>query len=153
MMILIDLIVLVVLTRGCNAFPQQSIPLIGKSLKYNENISHDMMNYKYLTDKDLGDLKYFLMDDDYAEVITATLKWSNDWNVTIKLENAGVKCMYQGSYPEETSSVILVTGCNNEIQDILIQSSKYGDILGTVSNGIVELLHATDSIENDSPNS
>ena len=76
-MILINLIVLVVLTRGCNAFPQQSIPFIGKSLKYNENISHEMMSYKYLTDKDLGDLKYFLMDDDHKNVTKVTLLWSS----------------------------------------------------------------------------
>ena len=52
-----------------------------------------MMSYKYLTDKDLGDLKYFLMDDDHKNVTKVTLLWSNDGIVTTTLENAGVMCI------------------------------------------------------------
>ena len=91
-----------------------------------------------------GELKYFSMVDNNMK-ITATLKWSNEFEMTAQLDNIGVECMYQGSIPGDNSSILLVTGCKNEVQDIQIQSSKYGDTLGTVLNGTVELLYSSDS--------
>ena len=92
-----------------------------------------------------GELNYFSMVDDKSQITTATLKWSNELEITAPLENIGVECMYQGSIPGDNSSILLVTGCKNEVQDIQIQSSKYGDTLGTVLNGEVDLLYSSGS--------
>merc|ERR1712079_324570 len=69
-----------------------------------------------------------------------TLKWSDEEIKIVNLENIGQMdedCIYKGSYVEDYTSVILITGC--EIRSIQIQSPIFGDYLGTITiNGTFE---------------
>jgi len=69
-----------------------------------------------------------------------TLKWSDEEIKIVNLENIGQideDCIYKGSYVEDYTSVILITGC--EIRSIQIQSPIFGDYLGTITiNGTFE---------------
>jgi hypothetical protein len=69
-----------------------------------------------------------------------TLKWSDEVMKIVNLENIGEindDCIYKGSYVEDNTSVILITGC--EIRSIQIQSPIFGDYLGTITiNGTFE---------------
>merc|ERR1711953_117158 len=69
-----------------------------------------------------------------------TLKWSDEVMKIVNLENIGEidnDCIYKGSYVEDHTSVILITGC--EIRSIQIQSPIFGDYLGTITiNGTFE---------------
>merc|ERR1719510_722494 len=69
-----------------------------------------------------------------------TLKWSDEIMKIVKLKHKGDNgedCFYNGSYVEDHTSTILITGC--EMRTIQIQSLIFGDYLGTITvNGTFE---------------
>jgi hypothetical protein len=74
------------------------------------------------------------------ESLNLTLKWSDEVMKIVKLESKGdmdEDCFYKGSYIEDHTSGILITGC--EMRSIQIQSPVFGDYLGTITvNGTFE---------------
>ena len=51
----------------------------------------------------------------------------------------GNDCIYSSSFKTDLDSFILISGCLWETISIQIQSEKYGDIMATVTDGIVQL--------------
>ena len=77
----------------------------------------------------------------------AMLEWSNNIETTVELETTSFEdCIYEGTFTEEQDSAILVTGCENEVKNIQIQSLLFGDIVASSFNGKVKLLTGTDHL-------
>ena len=78
------------------------------------------------------------------------LEWSNGEKRTETLKRVGRFCNYQGSFQEESDSQILVGGCQDELLQVQIQSSKFGDTLGKTltNNGNVDIVEGPGVIDN-----
>ena len=75
---------------------------------------------------------------------TVDLQWADDTKKTVELKKLNNDCHYQGSFKEDPKSVILITGCENELQSIQIQSGIFGDTLATTTNGTLEMIFGAD---------
>ena len=75
---------------------------------------------------------------------TVDLQWADDTKKTVELKKLNNDCHYQGSFKEDPKSVILITGCENELQSIQIQSVFFGDTLATTTNGTLEMIFGAD---------
>ena len=87
---------------------------------------------------DYGNLEYFLIDDANDTIANAT--WSNGYSTYVQLKRIGNTCMYKGVLTEDANSRLLVTGCDEEMTNIQIQSLIFGDTFGISVNGTVEEL-------------
>jgi hypothetical protein len=80
-----------------------------------------------------------------SNTLKAELKWSDDSMKTVHLQRVSNEfCFYRGSFDDEAESVILLTGCQNKLKSIQIQSEKYGDTLGTTMTGNVDIVQGVD---------
>ena len=77
------------------------------------------------------------------------LEWSNGEKRTEILKRSGNFCNYKGSFQDDLNSMILVEGCQDELLQVLIQSSKFGDTLGKTltNNGNVEIVEGPGVID------
>ena len=80
-----------------------------------------------------------------SSTLKAELKWSDDSMKTVHMQRVSNEfCFYRGSFDDEPESVILLTGCQNKLKRIQIQSEKYGNTLGTTMTGYVEIVQGAD---------
>ena len=75
---------------------------------------------------------------------TVDLQWADNTKKTVELKKLDDDCHYQGSFKEDPKSVILITGCEYEKQNIQIQSGFFGDTLATTTNGTLEMIFGAD---------
>ena len=76
----------------------------------------------------------------HSFTITVDLQWADLTKKTVKLKKINEHCHYKGFFEEDPKSVILITGCENELQSIQIQSGLFGDMLATTTNGTLEIV-------------
>lgn len=74
----------------------------------------------------------------------ATVEWVDHTTMEMEMkQTTGDDCIYMGSFPDEKDSIVLMTGCDDEIKNIQIESSIHGytiatcKINGTVMNDIM----------------
>jgi len=78
----------------------------------------------------------------------ATLEWSDETEVTVQLERISQDfCFYKGSFNEDPNSVVLITGCQDELRSIQISSEVFGDTSATTLNGTVEIVQGSDYVD------
>ena len=88
-----------------------------------------------------------------SNTLKAKLKWSDNSMKTVHLQKVSNEfCFYRGSFDDEPESVILLTGCENKLKSIQIESEMYGDFLGTTMTGDVEIVKGVDLSEDIVPN-
>ena len=80
----------------------------------------------------------------HSFTITVDLQWADLTKKTVKLKKINEHCHYKGFFEEDPKSVILITGCENELQSIQIQSGLFGDTLATTTNGTLEIVFGAD---------
>jgi len=77
--------------------------------------------------------------------LTVDLEWDDQTKKSVKLQTISDKyCFYKGSFKDDPKSAILITGCENELQGIQIQSALFGDALATTMNGTIEIVIGED---------
>ena len=78
--------------------------------------------------------KLELFEIDESET-SAKLKWSDHKSAKIQLKRISeIDCFYEGSFKEEENSHVFVTGCDNQVRNVQIQSAIFGDFYGTSKN-------------------
>ena len=61
----------------------------------------------------------------------AHFEWSNELKTTVEMmETSHEDCFFEGTFQEDPESSILITGCQDEVKNIQIQSLVFGDTLG-----------------------
>ena len=61
----------------------------------------------------------------------AHFEWSDELKTTVEMvETSHEYCFFEGTFQEDPESSILITGCQDEVKNIQIQSVVFGDTLG-----------------------
>ena len=78
----------------------------------------------------------------------ASLEWSdgNKTNVELK-EIKNQHCIYKGSFNEDPDSMVVLTGCQNKLKSIQIESLVFGNTVGTTLDGTVKIISKTGHID------
>ena len=70
------------------------------------------------------------------------------FKVTVQLERISQDfCFYKGSFNEDPNSVVLITGCQDELRSIQISSEVFGDTSATTLNGTVEIVQGAEYVD------